>query len=169
MGVERFRVQVDGQWHDVAIERVGQRLMVTTGEKTWEADLRHFSDTNLVSLILGSQSHELLVDKDGDTYTVQRGTVHYHVRVKPAWAKGPSGLGGEQADGEHTVESPLIGLVVDVPVKTGQKVEKGDIVAVIEAMKMQNEVRSPRAGTVKSVKVRSGQKVASRQALVVLG
>lgn len=170
MAVERYRVMVDGKASDVAVERAGERLTVRSGERSWEVDLRQFTDTNLVSLLLDNHSLELLVDQDRDAYTVLRETEQYEVRVRPAWAVLPGGISGEQGQGaEVTVTAPLIGVVAEVRARPGQQVSKGDILAVIEAMKMQNEVRAPRAGTVKTVRVRVGHKVTARQPLVVLG
>ena len=169
MAIERFRVLVDGKALDVAVERAGDRLLVSSGDRSWEADLRQFTDTNLVSLLLGNQSIDLLVDREGDTYAVLRDTEHYEVRVKPAWAQLAEGVSGARVEsGELTVAAPLIGVVVEVRVRVGQQVNRGDVLVVIEAMKMQNEVRAPRAGAVKSLRARAGQKVAARQALVVL-
>lgn len=168
MVVERFHVVVDGKAMDVAVEQTGQRLVVRCGDRAWEADLRRFTDTNLVSLLLDHLSIDLLVDKEGDTYTVLRDTEHYQVQVRPAWAEMAGQVAEPRATGELTLEAPLIGVVVEVRVKPGQQVVKGDLLVVIEAMKMQNEVRAPRAGTVRAVRVGVGQKVPARQPLVVL-
>ena len=61
--------------------------------------------------------------------------------------------------GEAVVRSPMPGLVVDVLVAEGQLVEAGDGVAILEAMKMENEIRAPRGGVVQSVQVEIGQVV----------
>jgi biotin carboxyl carrier protein len=89
--------------------------------------------------------------------------IRHGERVGLIGANG-SGAGGA----EVTIESPLTGIVVDVRVTAGQEVQKGDVLLVIEAMKMQNEIRAPRAGKVKSVRPRTGQKVGSKDSLVVL-
>ncbi|MBI3743396.1 MAG: biotin/lipoyl-binding protein [Chloroflexi bacterium] len=169
MAVERYRVQVDGKWMDVALERTGEHMKVQIGDKTWDADMERFLDTNLVSLILGGNSLSFLVEKIDDTWTVLREWENYKVRVKPAWA-GTQGAAEREdyAPSETTIDSPLVGVIAQVAATPGQKVERGDLLIVIEAMKMQNELRAPRAGIVRSVRVRQGQKVALRQPLVVL-
>jgi biotin carboxyl carrier protein len=58
------------------------------------------------------------------------------------------------------------GLVVTVPVSEGQPVEKGDVLVILESMKMQNELRSPRAGKVNRVRVKSGDNVEQRDTLL---
>jgi biotin carboxyl carrier protein len=69
--------------------------------------------------------------------------------------------------GEQT--APLGGVVESLPVTVGQTVAAGDVVAVIEAMKMKTEVVSHVAGTVRSIPVAVGQPVEAGTILVVIG
>jgi acetyl-CoA/propionyl-CoA carboxylase biotin carboxyl carrier protein len=73
---------------------------------------------------------------------------------------------GKAVSNENAVVAPMHGVVVEMKVKTGDEVESGALVAVIEAMKMMNEIRSPRAGTVADVKVSAGQTVETGAVLV---
>ena len=58
------------------------------------------------------------------------------------------------------------GLVVAIPVSEGQQIEKGQVLVILELMKMQNELKSPRAGKVERVKVKAGESVEQRQLLL---
>jgi biotin carboxyl carrier protein len=168
MAIDRYRVQVNGKTYDVTLDSKGGALTASIGGKTWEVDLRQYSDTSLVSLLLDNRSLELLVDRHGDTYTILRDTDQYRARVRPAWA-GTSRRSEDAAEAsELTIESPLVGMVIEVRATQGQQVQRGEVLMVIEAMKMQNELRAPRAGTVKALRVRAGQKVGAKQPLVVL-
>jgi biotin carboxyl carrier protein len=62
--------------------------------------------------------------------------------------------------------APLPGVVLEVFVKPGEKVEAGQVLLVIEAMKMKNSIRSVRDGTIAAVHVTAGQTVAHKQALL---
>jgi biotin carboxyl carrier protein len=62
----------------------------------------------------------------------------------------------------------MTGVVVDVYAKAGDKVVEGDVLMVIEAMKMNNELRAQRAGTVREVYVKEGQRVEPGTPLLVL-
>jgi len=62
--------------------------------------------------------------------------------------------------------APLPGTVIEVFVKPGDHIESGQVILVIEAMKMKNSIRSTRAGEVADVLVSAGQTVAHKQALV---
>jgi pyruvate carboxylase subunit B len=70
--------------------------------------------------------------------------------------------------GEGTVISPMQGLIVKVPVNTGDTVRLGDVVAVLEAMKMQNDIVTTIAGTVQAVYVKEGEVVSPNQALLAI-
>jgi pyruvate carboxylase subunit B len=60
-----------------------------------------------------------------------------------------------------TVEAPLPGRIVDICVKVGDKVKRGDTIAILEAMKMENSMTSNYEGTVKQILVEVGQAVAA--------
>ena len=62
-------------------------------------------------------------------------------------------------DSGSAVTAPLPGDIVEVKVKLGDNVKPGDVVCVLEAMKMKNMIRSPRAGVIASVEVSPGQSV----------
>lgn len=66
------------------------------------------------------------------------------------------------------VQAPIQGSVVNVKVKPGDKVKKGDVLLVIEAMKLENEVPSPFDGEVAEVLVSKGQNVASKEVVVTI-
>ena len=72
----------------------------------------------------------------------------------------------QAADTSKLVLSPMPGLVVSMDVSTGQQVREGEIVCVLEAMKMQNIIRAERDGVVKAVNAKSGDPVAADEVLV---
>jgi pyruvate carboxylase subunit B len=81
---------------------------------------------------------------------------------------GPASAGSTHGEGEFSVNAPMPGLVVRYEAKKGQKVKKGDIVVVLEAMKMQNALPSPVEGVVKSLGVKEGSSVMKNDTLVVI-
>jgi biotin carboxyl carrier protein len=64
------------------------------------------------------------------------------------------------------IKAPMPGLILEVPVEEGQEVEKGAVLLVLEAMKMENAIKSPQSGEVKKVLVKPGQGVEKNQLLI---
>lgn len=67
------------------------------------------------------------------------------------------------------VKAPVAGTILDVKVQVGQQVKRGQIIAILEAMKLENEVVSTADGVVKQVAVSKGQAVVNQQLLIVVG
>jgi biotin carboxyl carrier protein len=86
--------------------------------------------------------------------------------IKPAEASTPPSSPNTTA-GELT--APLPGTVIEIFVKSGEYVEAGQVLLVIEAMKMKNSIRSTRAGRITDVLVTAGETVAHKQTLVRFG
>ncbi|PSR25659.1 MAG: acetyl-CoA carboxylase biotin carboxyl carrier protein subunit [Sulfobacillus thermosulfidooxidans] len=71
-------------------------------------------------------------------------------------------------DGEMVIEAPLPGAVLDVKVQEGQLVEVGQVLIILEAMKMENEVTAPVSGRIKSLRVQKGSSVDANEVLVII-
>ena len=105
------------------------------------------------------------VKLDGENKATVNGKV-YDIDVKSGIeAKGSAASAGE---GEE-VKAGLPGNVLRIEVSEGDSVSEGDVLLVVEAMKMETEVKSPKAGTVNSILVSQGDKVVTGQAMVVIG
>ncbi|HIH43790.1 MAG TPA: pyruvate carboxylase subunit B, partial [Candidatus Methanoperedenaceae archaeon] len=108
---------------------------------------------------------EFRVEVDGDVFNVKVKPVGGAVAIDSV-KEAPKGA---QANTEGAVVAPMQGMVLKLKVKPNDKVAKGDVVAVIEAMKMENNVHSPAAGIVKEVCVREGATVSRSDLLMVVG
>ncbi len=71
--------------------------------------------------------------------------------------------------GGETINSPMPGTILSVNVQNGAAVKKGDVLMVLEAMKMENEIMSPCDGTIVSVNVQNGASVETGAVLCVIG
>ena len=69
----------------------------------------------------------------------------------------------------EAVNAPMPGTILKVNVTQGQAVKEGDVLCVLEAMKMENEIMAPKAGTVTQVVTSKGASVNTGDALVVIG
>lgn len=86
----------------------------------------------------------------------------------PTAAAAPAPAAATSGEGE-ALPSPIQGTVLKVNVSAGQSVKAGDVVMVIEAMKLENDIVAPKDGVVKEVKVSKGQTVNSKDTLLILG
>ena len=75
----------------------------------------------------------------------------------------------QAAEGEHAICAPMPGKIVKISVQDGDPVKKGDVLLVLEAMKMQNEITADADGVVKAVNVIPNQNVKMKEPLVILG
>ena len=91
------------------------------------------------------------------------------IQVTPKEEKVENAPAATTATGGTNVCAPISGKVLDVRVKVGETIKKGQVVAIVEAMKLENEVPSTAAGTVKEIKVSKGSNVTSGEVLIVLG
>ncbi len=66
----------------------------------------------------------------------------------------------------NEIKAPMPGLILEIQIKAGEEVKKGDPIMILEAMKMENVLKSPGDGLVKAIKVNKGQSVEKNQVLV---
>jgi pyruvate carboxylase subunit B len=118
----------------------------------------------------GGQAAEFDVEVDGEVFKVRVSGAGLSVVAAPT----PSATSATNAApppskvGEGTVLAPMQGLIVKVPVKAGDDVKLGDVVAVLEAMKMQNDIVTTVAGKVSAVYVKEGEVVSPNQPLLAI-
>jgi biotin carboxyl carrier protein len=151
----------------IDIEREGEILQDGVAH---QLDIRAIDQEGLYSLLVDNKSYEALVEEaDGEIRVVIAGTL-YTVRVIDERAKRLAEAAGAftPASGELHVKSPMPGLIVAVPVKEGDVVKKGQVVIVLESMKMENELKASRDGTIVTVKVAPHQTVEQGQVLLVI-
>lgn len=86
-----------------------------------------------------------------------------------AAAPAPKAAPAAAAAGDNTVTAPMPGKIVKLVASVGQAVNAGDVLLILEAMKMQNEITAPAAGTVKSFAINAGDSVKPGQTMVVIG
>lgn len=149
------------------IEIVDERHVIIDGV-SYAVDFDSVSGQPVYSLLLDGQSYESYVYSSDEGWQVLLHGNLYTFTVEDEREKRlRASLGGGIAERqEFHLKAPMPGLVVSLPVADGQHVEKGDVLLILESMKMQNELRAPRAGTVARLRVGVGDSVEQRQTLL---
>jgi biotin carboxyl carrier protein len=162
-------VTLEGRDEEVEFQTDGDRLWLDVAGRRLEADFHRLPDGEVYSLLVDGRSYEVRVVQGGETVDVTLHGATLPVEVRHPLEKllqsvghGPRGQGGE------TIAAPMPGLVVTIRVRPGDRVEPGQSVAVIEAMKMQNELQARRGGVVTDVLVAERTTVGAGQPIVKL-
>ena len=161
----KYITSVDGK--DYIVEIIDEKHISVNG-KTYEVDFESVSGQPVYSLIVDGRSHESYVQPGEDNWQVLLRGRLYPVTVEDEREKRlrAAAGGGVAESGEFHLKAPMPGLVVTVPVVEGQAVKKGQVLLILESMKMQNELKSPRDGTVSRIRVKAGESVEQRQTLL---
>jgi biotin carboxyl carrier protein len=149
------------------IEIVDERH-IRIGERLLEVDFESVSGQPVFSLILDGKSDEAFVYQGEEDWEVLIRGRQYQVKVEDEREKRlkTAGGGGGVAGGEFHLKAPMPGLVVAVLIEEGQEVKKGQVMLILESMKMQNELKAPRDGVMGRIRVKAGESVEQRQTLL---
>ncbi|HUE99598.1 MAG TPA: biotin/lipoyl-containing protein [Anaerolineales bacterium] len=141
---------------------------VSVDGKVYEVDFESVSGQPVYSLIVDGKSHESYVAPGDNNWEVLLRGRLYPVTVEDEREKRLRGAagGGVAETGEFLLRAPMPGLVVAILVEEGQAVKKGQVLLILESMKMQNELKSPRDGTLGRVRVKAGETVEQKQTLL---
>lgn len=123
--------------------------------------------SGVYSILLGGQSFEVIVEKSGEGLLLRTAGREFHLEIADprAWRRGRAG--NIELEGRQEVRAPMPGKIVRVLSAPGEKVEAGQGLLVIEAMKMQNEIRSPKSGTIDRL-AQEGQTVRAGEIVAIV-
>ena len=141
---------------------------VSVDGKIYEIDFESVSGQPVYSLIVDGRSHESYIYQGEENWQVLLRGRLYPVTVEDEreMRLRAAAVGRVAETGEFHLRSPMPGLVVAVPVTEGQEVKKGEVILILESMKMQNELKAPRDGTIGRIRVRPGESVEQKQTLL---
>ncbi|HRN51178.1 MAG TPA: biotin/lipoyl-binding protein [Anaerolineales bacterium] len=150
------------------IEILNPRQVSING-KVVEVDFKSVSGQPIYSLLVDGQSYQAHVytGEEDELQVLLRGVLHSAKVEDEREKRLRAAAGGGAADsGEFVLKAPMPGLVVKVSVNEGDDVKKGDVLVILESMKMQNELKSPRDGKVTRIQVKAGDSVEQRTSMV---
>jgi biotin carboxyl carrier protein len=146
--LDEHRIAIDGKIHTISFESIN-------GQPVY-------------SLLIDTESFDAYVREGENEWEVLLRGLLYRTQVIDEREQRLRAASQDDLiqSNEFFLKAPMPGLVIDVPVRDGQEVAKGDVLMVLESMKMQNELKSPQDGVVSSVRVKVGERVERRQTLL---
>jgi len=157
-----YRIRIGENEYRIEITDAGIKI----NDEDIQADLLQLNEAGLYLMNHGDDKLEIHMRVEGDnSYLVMADGKQILAQVE-AGRDQVKAQASPLADNE--LRAPMPGLVISVNVEVGQEVEEGQVVCILESMKMQMAIHAPRAGTIQQVLVESDQKVEKDALLAVI-
>ena len=169
----RGKLQINEQSFEVETQNQDDHIEVTLDGKVYKVNLEQGEDGYTATI--GGTSIALTCDEEqqtqlrcSQTSNIQLDGVPFEAMFQPATKKAreQGTLGGEASEGSITAFMP--GTILQVFVEEGQEIKAGDVLLILEAMKMENEVKAPADGVIEKINVASGATVTKGESLIQL-
>ncbi len=169
-----FIAEMEGKKHHIEVkESISEWLVelveLQSGKKeSHRLSKKDYRQTGeLISFIFKHRSYLIDIVRKGDDYTVFTKGSHKSIQLLTEERMLYNKLAGGEA-GESLLKAGMPGKIVEIKAKAGDKVQEGDLLLVMEAMKMENEMRAEAPGRIKKIYVRKGQNVETGAKLILL-
>lgn len=161
-----YSVNINGEAFQVENTKEGLKV----NDKILSMEVKDLMDKK-VHLIKKDQSIEaelIRLDRESKTLEIRVGNKTTIVKLKDKndLLLEKLGLNQNQSAQLKEIKAPMPGLILEMKVEPGDEVKKGDVVLILEAMKMENIIKSPGDGVVKSIKAELGESVEKNQVLI---
>ena len=144
--MKEYKYKINGNEYNVVVEELeGNKANVTVNGKSYQVELDRAAKPAVSKPVARPASAP---------------------EAAPAAAPAPKAA---PAAGGAGIKAPLPGVILDIKVKVGDTIQRGQTVAILEAMKMENNINADREGTVVSVNVEKGQSIAEGTDIITLG
>ena len=150
--MKEYKYKINGNEYNVAVEEL---------------------EGNKANVTVNGKSYQVEIDRPAKP-AVSKPAVSKPVVARPAAAPAAAPVAAPApkaapAAGGAGIKAPLPGVILDIKVKVGDAVSKGQTIAILEAMKMENNINADRDGTVVSINVEKGQSIAEGTDIITLG
>jgi len=156
--INKFKLVLEGVPYE--IERKGELILVNGIEFPWAI--------NDNAVTVGGNPHSVQVQGKSATVDGIALTIDPQGLEEPKPNKARKAASAAAADEAGAITAIMPGLIMKILKKEGDKVEAGEVVLILEAMKMQNELHAKRSGTLKQIHVKQGESVEMRQVLAII-
>jgi biotin carboxyl carrier protein len=161
-----YEVTIDGKNYRLELNHADGRWSCRLDDRDVEADAI-LARPDVLSLRIGNMAYEVKSERVANDWHVWVGSRRFAAEVRdPRSLRGRTRATDDH--GPRKLAAPMPGKVVRLLVSEGDDVELGTGVAVVEAMKMQNEIKSPKKGKVQKILVSEGATVNAGDVLVIV-
>lgn len=155
--------------NEYEVEILNEKEISLNGQ-VYQIDFQSVSGEPIYSLIADGRSFQAHIfegETDDEVQILMAGNL-YSVLVENEREKRLKAAAGvtSPSTGEFILKAPMPGLIVTIPVAEGDKVSEGDVLVILESMKMQNELKSPQAGIISQIQIELGESVEQKQMLL---
>jgi biotin carboxyl carrier protein len=162
----KYYVQVNGVEHVVElVERLGELLLSVDGQPL-AMDFVEVDRLGQFAIIVKDRSYGVSIDGDEHTQALTIAGQQYIIEIEDERERAANAASRAGLGKGGTVKAVMPGVVVRVLVEEGARVEAGQPLLILEAMKMQNEIAATVAGTVSRLHVEAGRAVAAGERLI---
>jgi biotin carboxyl carrier protein len=161
-----YEVTIDGKNYRLDVNHADGRWTCRLDGRDLEVDAI-LARPDVLSLRIGNQAYEVKSERVANDLYLWVGSARFAAEVRdPRSLRGRTRAGDDQ--GPKKIVAPMPGKVVRLLVREGDAVELAAGVAVVEAMKMQNEIKSPKKGTIQKILVEEGATVNAGDVLAIV-
>lgn len=163
----KLQIEISGKKRRVELTHAGERPVWTIDGQRLEADAVTLAP-GIYSILINGKSFDVRVESLGAELRAITGGREFKIGIQDerAWRRNRGGA--IEAEGLQRVLAPMPGKIARVLVKTGDSVQAGQGLLVVEAMKMQNEIRAPKSGTIDRLAVVEGQTVNAGEVVAIV-
>ncbi len=168
-----YKLTLRGEEHELEVEEQDGSFIVKLDGESYPMELERMGESARYSLLIDNKPQDVFAEEGPNAVHIVIGSRSFAITT-PGPLRGrrsegePADLDADTEGEEWVLTSPMAGVIQDVMVKPGDEVEKGQVVMVVEDMKMQNDLHTRRAGTVKAVYVSIGERVDQGTKLLVV-
>lgn len=163
-----FEFLIDSKLYKISLEKKGDIFVVRDGERTLEADIHHISP-NAVNILIEGRSFQVYFAGDEEKRYLSLGGQQFIVQEPAESDEGYEEGELKPREDKLVITAPMPGKVIKINVTEKEEIRRNQTLAIVEAMKMENELKSSIDGYVKKIFVSTGELVDSERPLIELG
>ena len=163
-----FEFIIDNKLHKISLEKKEDRFIFSDGEKIQEVNI-HSISPHIISVLIEGRSYQVYCARDKEKRYLSLEGEEVIVQEPSASPEGIEKREEKSLEDELMVKAPMPGKVIKVNVSENERVRKNQTLAIVEAMKMENELKSTIDGYVKKIFISPGELVDSEKPLIELG